>query len=302
MSHNCPVCGKELKYKESKVCRDCYRANAPKGEDCPAYIDGRSKPKCLDCGVEVKDSYSKRCRACYNISRTSKPKSHKYFCQDCGAPIVRGALRCKPCKGKAMLGSSNPSWKGGRHVPKTRDGYILVYSPTHVHATKKGYVAEHRKVMSDYLGRKLESWEHVHHKDGDKLNNSLDNLELLSNVEHMKEHMSHKKKVLPSEEKQIVDLYQYGFSTVEIGNMFSTSPGTISRYLKLNGLSEMLDSRVAKYLSSEEAEELVFLYSTGVAPGELAKEYGISFSSVCYHLRKSGVEMKRSHNNGRKKS
>ena len=40
-------------------------------------------------------------------------------------------------------------------------------------------VLEHRYVMEVHIGRKLESWEVVHHIDGNRLNNSLENLELI---------------------------------------------------------------------------------------------------------------------------
>lgn len=45
-------------------------------------------------------------------------------------------------------------------------------------ATKQGLAMEHRIVMADKLGRALTRAETVHHKDGDRLNNSPDNLEL----------------------------------------------------------------------------------------------------------------------------
>ena len=45
-------------------------------------------------------------------------------------------------------------------------------------------VHTHRLIMSEYLGRKLESWEHIHHKDGNKFNNDISNLELLTDREH----------------------------------------------------------------------------------------------------------------------
>lgn len=47
-------------------------------------------------------------------------------------------------------------------------------------------VREHRFVMEQHIGRKLESWEHVHHIDGNHLNNDINNLQVLSNSEHQK--------------------------------------------------------------------------------------------------------------------
>ena len=53
-----------------------------------------------------------------------------------------------------------------------------------------GRVYLHRYVVSQYLGEWITSDEVVHHIDGDKLNNSIDNLELLSSSEHARLHMS----------------------------------------------------------------------------------------------------------------
>lgn len=51
-------------------------------------------------------------------------------------------------------------------------------------------VREHRWVMEQYLGRKLETWEHVHHIDGNHLNNAIENLEVLSNADHQRKELS----------------------------------------------------------------------------------------------------------------
>jgi hypothetical protein len=51
-------------------------------------------------------------------------------------------------------------------------------------------VREHRWIMEQHLGRQLESWEHVHHKDGNHLNNALENLEVLSNADHQRKELS----------------------------------------------------------------------------------------------------------------
>ena len=51
-------------------------------------------------------------------------------------------------------------------------------------------VREHRWIMEQELGRKLESWEHVHHIDGDHSNNDIENLEVLSNADHQRKELS----------------------------------------------------------------------------------------------------------------
>ncbi|MCK5020074.1 MAG: HNH endonuclease [Candidatus Peribacteraceae bacterium] len=47
---------------------------------------------------------------------------------------------------------------------------------------------QHRYVMEEELGRPLLSSEHIHHIDGDKTNNDIINLEILTNSKHRKHH------------------------------------------------------------------------------------------------------------------
>jgi len=83
------------------------------------------------------------------------------------------------------------SWRGGRVIDK--DGYVLLYKPDHPSARSGTYVAEHRLVMEAHLGRYLKKTEVVHHKDGNPLNNSLDNLELFANnAEHLRHELGGK--------------------------------------------------------------------------------------------------------------
>lgn len=46
----------------------------------------------------------------------------------------------------------------------------------------------HRHLMEQQLGRPLAAGEHVHHKNGDRYDNRIENLEVLSCAEHMHEH------------------------------------------------------------------------------------------------------------------
>ena len=77
------------------------------------------------------------------------------------------------------------NWQGGRYV--TYDGYVRILRPDHP-TNYRGYVLEHRYVIEKHLGRTLKSSEIVHHIDGNKLNNSFENLEILTNSEHRSIH------------------------------------------------------------------------------------------------------------------
>ena len=67
---------------------------------------------------------------------------------------------------------------------KVGGGRIGVYCPDHPAANNKGYVLRYRYIMEKKLGRFLKSNECVHHKDGDVLNDSIENLVLLDRGEH----------------------------------------------------------------------------------------------------------------------
>ena len=92
-------------------------------------------------------------------------------------------------KNKFASGSENPSWNGGRWIDK--DGYVMVLVKNHPYQTRGGYVREHRLVMEKHLGRYLLPNEVVHHKDANKQNNDISNLELFhSNSAHLKHELT----------------------------------------------------------------------------------------------------------------
>ena len=73
-------------------------------------------------------------------------------------------------------------------VVTTWAGYRKLARPDHPRADSKGYVHEHILVMEAHIGRLLDTHEVVHHIDGVKGNNSLSNLELMTDIEHRRLH------------------------------------------------------------------------------------------------------------------
>lgn len=84
-------------------------------------------------------------------------------------------------------------WKIGgkypRRIPDTKynfSGYILIYKPNHPFASKRGFLMEHRLVMEKKLGRYLEKYEIIHHKNGIKDDNRIENLQIVTRHIHVK--------------------------------------------------------------------------------------------------------------------
>lgn len=86
-----------------------------------------------------------------------------------------------------ISGCNNPNWKGGESL--RNDGYLLVRIGI-ISNKKHGkrYDLKHRLIMEKHLGRKLKAKEIVHHINENKLDNRIENLEVLSHNDHIKIH------------------------------------------------------------------------------------------------------------------
>ncbi|MFF4937275.1 HNH endonuclease [Micromonospora sp. NPDC000729] len=66
----------------------------------------------------------------------------------------------------------------GATLRKTVQGYVHIFVPDHPNAVGQGWVFHHRYVMEQHLKRLLNPYENVHHKNGDRADNRLENLEI----------------------------------------------------------------------------------------------------------------------------
>ena len=98
----------------------------------------------------------------------------------------------KSARIKFEKGFHTALWKGG--VKRREDGYIAIWKPKHPFATG-GYVLEHRLVMEKEIGRYLKPEEVVHHKNGIRNDNRIENLQLFKNgSEHQRYHALYTRK------------------------------------------------------------------------------------------------------------
>ena len=78
------------------------------------------------------------------------------------------------------------------HVKRQRDavvinrGYIMVVSKGHPRASSGGYVRQCVLIMEKYLGRYLNTNEHVHHVNSVRIDDRIENLIIVTNSEHAK--------------------------------------------------------------------------------------------------------------------
>lgn len=84
----------------------------------------------------------------------------------------------------ARRGEKSPTWKGGK--TRSRKGYVVLRNDGDV-------IFEHRAVMEEHIGRKLAEDEVVHHINGDKTDNRLENLQLMTRGEHSTMHNKRRK-------------------------------------------------------------------------------------------------------------
>jgi predicted transcriptional regulator len=161
----CPVCGGHFNTKNpnKKYCSDkCLRKqkqiNYKNKHGDLLFIRRFGYGVCNYCGVEF----------------LRKRKEQK-FC----------SLNCSAKYRKKFINIPESLNSASRKLDKNI-GYVRIYAPFHKEANSWGYVYEHRIVMENALGRCLKDNEIVHHINGNRNDNRVENLLVMDRVEHSK--------------------------------------------------------------------------------------------------------------------
>lgn len=220
----CKTCGLETK-RNSDQCKKCYykeyhnkkyskleKACAICGEISnlghKKYCDGCRKKipsTCVDCGKEfLYGAKYKRCTTCYyHHYKTQTPEK---FAEHRKRVAIKGNTERRLKKGLPIDYVFNKGPKGEGYLNKK--GYRLFVKK---HPSGKGYIRkyEHVIVMEEFLGRELYKNENIHHKNGIRDDNRIENLELWHKGQPAGQRVDDKIKWC------IEFLEQYGFKTVK---------------------------------------------------------------------------------------
>jgi len=174
----CATCGKQYK-KSAFVCKKQWA----KSEWCSRYCHnkwkiGRQKAwnrKSLNKDILIK-LYNKGFSTHEIAQKLSTNQQH----------VWRWMKKYNIQLRSFISAAKNRKGKFNNKRKRSTQGYILIYYPKHPKADRYGYILEHRLKMEKKLGHYLTFNEIVHHKNGIKNDNRLNNLQLLSRSEHSK--------------------------------------------------------------------------------------------------------------------
>ena len=174
-----------------------------------------------------------KCEVCNKVSRKSK----KHFDR------VEHNFCSNKCKGVYFSGENCKSWNSGFYID---EGYkkihkTLVEKKYKKMLTNRGYILHHRYVVAEHLERPLTEDEVVHHINGNKLDNRIENLEIMEKWEHTTHHLKGKPNIkqrgenCPTSKLTKMDVIKIKkilnkgkFTQIEIGKMFGVSNANIS--------------------------------------------------------------------------
>ena len=142
-------------------------------------------------------------------------------------------------------------------IIKKGDYYYCVVK-NHPKATSKGYVLHHRIIMENHLNRLLNANEVVHHINGDKKDNRIENLEVMTRSEHTRNHQLVKgSKWLILRCPQCKNIFHRARNQTHIIKKCSYTccskicRGKLSRFIQLQGVTHKVEEAISGNIVSE---------------------------------------------------
>ena len=204
MNKTCKNCGKVVDRHTKNYCRACF-----------ILLGTKTKRNCPNCGnpLSLSGAYqgNKYCRSCHwkLYSRRHKTYLNKEWLIE---NYINKKLSLEKCAKLANCGSTTiqiwlqrfgiiplSGWvkdkiNKEKNLPPIRKtmnrGYIYLYvGKDGITVSDRGYlkIPEHKWIMEQHLGRKLNPFEKIHHLNGIKTDNRIENLMLFPNdAEHQK--------------------------------------------------------------------------------------------------------------------
>jgi endogenous inhibitor of DNA gyrase (YacG/DUF329 family) len=156
-----------------------------RGKELPCQVCGKMTYKrpgliakgVILCSFECNKAYQtktpiiKECPGCGKRLTLKPSQGEQVYCS-------------KRCRSTAFIKRPLDWMHNGRPARIENNGYVMVWEPDHPNKTFHGWQYLHRLVVEKSIGRHLRSDEAVHHKDGNKINNDLANLEVMASGTH----------------------------------------------------------------------------------------------------------------------
>mgnify|MGYP000851724930 CR=1 FL=1 len=189
----CTCCGKRIERTERQVAESktgrFFCSNA-----CRNKVGGKPRRKpvtpCGQCGEPVYDKQfcSKRCydewQGRNRVELTCGLCGKKILVRKSQALHLSGNYCSRACEAEGRMKRPLDRRHNGKPATLDRQGYVRIFEPDHPRAMGGGWIFEHRWVVEQDLGRILDRGEHVHHINGRKDDNRLENLLVLGHSEH----------------------------------------------------------------------------------------------------------------------
>ena len=178
-NYKASIAGKKWRLNHRKPCPKCGKPMSWSAEICFECKFGH--PLGITQSTEHKKATARK--GAKNHPETRREHYLKYRmigkCQTCGKTIDKYANQCKSCCRK---GDKHPSWRGGRHL--NNQGYVCILEPSNHHANNRGYVLEHILVWEKAHNQSLPDGWVIHHVNGIKDDNRIENLAGLPDRKH----------------------------------------------------------------------------------------------------------------------